>query len=166
MNPPGHLVSHGAAELEEAFAAHFDEVERITREGDWAAYADEFTEDAVYVEHAFGEMHGRDEIRAWAVKTMSAFPGRVMTGFPIAWKVLDPPNSRIVCEVRNLMADPGDGSALEEPNITILTYAGRGLWSRQEDVYNPLRFHALAQRWARIAAAHDNLPDDAAAYLS
>jgi hypothetical protein len=97
---------------------------------------------------------------------MSAFPGRVMTGFPIAWKVLDPPTSRIVCEVRNLMPDPGDGSALEEPNITILTYAGDGLWSRQEDVYNPLRFSALAKRWATIAAAHGNLPDDAASYLS
>jgi hypothetical protein len=162
MSPTGH----SAAELEAAFATHFEEVDRITREGDWAAYAEEFTEDAVYLEHAFGELHGREEIRAWAVRTMTAFPGRLMTGFPIAWKVLDPPTSRIICEVRNLMADPGDGSALEEPNITILTYAGDGLWSRQEDVYNPLRFSALAKRWARVAAAHDNLPDDASAYLT
>jgi hypothetical protein len=161
MDPTGH----SAAELEEAFTAHFAEVERITREADWAAYAEEFTADAVYVEHAFGEMRGRDEIRAWAVKTMSTFPGNVMTGFPIAWKVLDPPTSRIVCEVRNLMPDPGDGSTLEEPNITILTYAGDGLWSRQEDVYNPLRFAALAKRWAAVAAAHGNLPEDAAPYL-
>jgi hypothetical protein len=161
MNPTGH----SAAELEDAFGAHFDEVERITREGDWAAYAEEFTEDAVYVEHAFGEMRGREEIRAWALRTMTAFPGRVMTSFPVAWKLLDPPTSRVVCEVRNLMPDPGDGSVLEEPNITILTYAGNGLWSRQEDVYNPLRFHALARRWARVAAEHGNLPDDAATYV-
>jgi hypothetical protein len=162
MNPTGPFT---AAELEAAVAVHFAEVDRITREGDWAAYAEEFTVDAVYLEHAFGELRGRDEIRAWAVRTMSAFPGRVMTGFPVAWQVVDPPTARIICEIRNLMPDPGDGSTPEEPNITILTYAGDGLWSRQEDVYNPLRFHALAQRWARIAADHGTLPDDAASYL-
>jgi hypothetical protein len=165
MNPTGRSTGHSAAELEAAFSAHWEVVERVRATGDWTAYAEEFTEDVVYLEHAFGELNGREEVRAWAVNTMGAFPGRVMTGFPVAWKVLDPPTSRVICEVRNLMPDPGDGSVLEEPNLTILTYAGDGLWSRQEDVYNPLRFHALAKRWARIAVRHGNLPDDARAYV-
>ena len=63
-----------------------------------------------------------------------------MTSFPIAWHVVDAPTSRVICDVRNLMPDPGDGSAHEASNLTILTYAGDGLWSREEDVYNPMRF--------------------------
>ena len=30
--------------------------------GEWGDWADLFTEDAHYVEHMFGEMHGREEI--------------------------------------------------------------------------------------------------------
>ena len=82
----------------------------------------------VYVEHAFGTFRGRDEIRAWSVPTMTTFPGGVMTGFPLAWQVVDAPTSRLICEVRNLMPDPGDGSQLEESNLTIMTYAGDGLF--------------------------------------
>ena len=96
---------------------------------------------------------------------MTSFPGGVMTGFPLAWQVVDPATSRLICEVRNLMPDPGDGSALEESNLTIMTYAGDGLFSREEDVYNPLRFARMSVRWARIAEAHGNLDDEGRAYL-
>lgn len=134
--------------------------------GEWDAYAEHFTPDAEYVEHAFGTFRGRDEIRAWSVRTMTSYPGSVMTGFPLAWQVVDAPTSRLICEVRNVMPDPGDGSALEESNLTIMTYAGDGLFSREEDVYNPMRFASLAVRWARIAEEHDRLPEEGRAYLS
>jgi hypothetical protein len=155
----------GYAELDEAIRMRWEKVEAMRVSGDWAAYVDDFTDDVEYVEHAFGTMHGKDEVRAWVVKTMSTFPGRVMTGFPIAWKVIDSGTGRIVCEIRNPMPDPGDGTVFDEPNITILDYAGDGKWSRQEDVYNPLRFHAMTKQWAAIAAAHDRLPEDAARYV-
>jgi len=155
----------GYAELDEAIRIRWQNVEAMRLSGDWAAYVDDFTEDVEYVEHAFGTMHGKDAVRAWVVKTMSAFPGRIMTGFPIAWTVIDPAIGRIVCEIRNPMPDPGDGTVFDEPNITILDYAGDGKWSRQEDVYNPLRFHAMTKQWAAIAAAHDRLPEDATRYV-
>ncbi|HWJ82558.1 MAG TPA: nuclear transport factor 2 family protein [Nocardioides sp.] len=154
-----------AAEIRSAYAAFHQQVEKIVATGDWSGYADLFTEDAVYVEHAMGTFRGREEIREWAVRTMTAYPGRVMTGFPLAWQVVDEETSRLVCEVRNPMPDPGDGTMLEEPNITIMTYAGDGLFSREEDVYNPLRFHAMAMRWARIARDHGRADDDVLAYL-
>ena len=75
---------------------------------------------------------------------MTTFPGGVMTGFPLAWQVVDAPTSRLICEVRNLMPDPGDGTHHEESNMTIMTYAGDGLFSREEDVYNPLRFARMS----------------------
>ncbi len=154
-----------AAEIAEAYAAFHEQVEGFVATGDWSGYADLFTEDATYVEHAMGTFTGREEIRAWAVRTMTSYPGRVMTGFPLSWQVVDVATDRLICEVRNPMPDPGDGTMLEEPNITIMTYAGDGLFSCEEDVYNPLRFHAMAMEWARIAAAHGNADDDVLAYL-
>ena len=158
-------VTYSAQEIEEAYAVFHGHVQGFQESGNWDGFADLFTEDAVYKEHAFGEFHGRDEIRAWSVRTMTSFPGRVMTGFPLAWSVVDVPTSRLICEVRNLMPDPGDGTVLEESNLTIMTYAGDGMFSREEDVYNPMRFLKMSVRWGRIAAAHGNLEPDGQAYL-
>jgi hypothetical protein len=154
------------AEILEAYRVFHGHVERFTRTGDWDGFADLFTEDAVYKEHAFGEFHGRDEIREWSVRTMTSFPGSVMTGFPLAWTVVDAPTSRLICEVRNLMPDPGDGSVHEESNLTIMTYAGDGMFSREEDVYNPMSFAKMTVRWARVADAHGTLDDEGRAYLA
>lgn len=158
-------VPHSAAEITEAYAAFHERVAGFVATGDWQGYAELFTPDAVYVEHAMGTFRGREEIRAWSVRTMTSYPGRVMTGFPVAWQVVDADAGRLVCEVRNPMPDPGDGTLLEEPNITIMTYAGDGLFSREEDVYNPLRFHAMALQWARIAVEHGRAEDDVRAFL-
>src|SRR3954465_2806714 len=155
-----------AEEITEAYAAVHARVEGYVAAGNWDGFADNFTEDAGYVEHAFGTFRGRDAIRAWSVPTMTTFPGGTMTGFPLAWQVVDAPTSRLICEVRNLMPDPGDGTLLEEPNLTIVTYAGDGLFSREEDVYNPLRFARMAARWARIAEAPGNLDAEGRAYLA
>lgn len=154
-----------AEEITEAYAAMHRDVQRYAATGEWDDFAGHFTEDAEYVEHAFGTFHGREEIREWAVRTMTGFPGGVMTGFPLAWSVVDVERSRLICEVRNLMPDPGDGSVHEASNLTIMTYAGDGLFSREEDVYNPLRFLSMAVRWARVAEAHGRLDEAGRAYL-
>jgi hypothetical protein len=153
-------------EIEQAFAHYQQTVVDITDQGDWSGFADLFTEDATYEEHALGTFTGREAIRAWAVETMTSFPGNTMTSFPIAWHVVDAPTSRVICDVRNLMPDPGDGSAHEASNLTILTYAGDGLWSREEDVYNPMRFMRMSVRWARIAREHGRLSDEGEAFLA
>ena len=153
-------------ELEEAWRRYQESVVEVGKTWDWSSYADHFTEDAQYVEHAFGTFRGREEIRAWSVRTMTTFPGGIMTGFPLAWQVVDVPTSRLICEVRNLMPDPGDGTMLEEPNLTIMTYAGDGLFSREEDIYNPLRFLGMTKKWAAIADAHGNLTDEAREYVA
>ena len=119
---------------------------------------------ASYEEHAYGTFSGREEIRSWVLETMTAFPGNTMSSFPIAWHVVDAPTKRVICEVRNLMPDPGDGSVHEASNLTILTYGGEGLWSREEDIYNPMRF-AQMSRWARVAAEHGRLSAEGQAFL-
>ncbi len=160
------MSGFSAAEIEEAYAVFHGHVEGFASSGDWHGFADLFTEDATYVEHAFGTFRGREEIRAWSTRTMTSFPGGVMTGFPLAWSVVDESTSRLICEVRNLMPDPGDGSVHEESNLTIMTYAGDGMFSREEDVYNPLRFMRMSMRWAAVAEAHGNLSDEGRAYVA
>ena len=153
-------------EIERAFAAYQSAVAGIAASGDWAAFADLFAHDATYEEHAFGSFVGREAIRSWVVGTMTAFPGNTMTSFPIAWHVVDEPTARVICEVRNLMPDPGDGSVHEASNLTILTYGGEGLWSREEDVYNPMRFAQMAVRWAKVAREHGRLGVEGQEFLS
>ena len=154
------------AELEDAFANYQATVRRATGERDWTLFAGLFTLNAEYVEHAYGRFSGRAEIEAWAVETMTTFPGNAMVEFPIRWSVVDEDRGWIVCEVGNLMPDPGDGSRHESPNVTILHYAGNGLFSYEEDVYNPMRFMEMVARWARTADAHGRLPEDARPWLA
>lgn len=154
------------AELEAAFLDYQRTVEDIAQSGEWSRFADLFTEDAAYVEHAFGTFEGREQIRAWIIKTMTTFPGNQMTGFPVTWALLDPDQSRVVCEINNPMRDPGDGSRHSATNITILDYAGDGLWSREEDVYNPQRFADMTRDWSRVARDHGTLSEEGARLLA
>lgn len=136
-------------ELEAAFTAYQARAAEAGRTGDWAAWADQFTDDATYVEHHYGRFEGREAIRSWIAETMSAFPGRDMPEFPIGWYVIDEDRGWVVCQVFNRMADPGDGSIHEADNVTILHYAGDGLWSYEEDVYNPAHFATMVAGWVQ-----------------
>jgi SnoaL-like domain len=153
------------AELESAFEHYQKIVRRIAVERDWTLFAAMFTEDAEYNEHAYGRFSGRPAIAEWAVRTMTAFPGNAMVAFPVTWSMLDADRGWIVCEIQNVMPDPGDGSVHQSPNLTILHYAGDNLFSYEEDVYNPTRFLQMVAGWARIAEAHGRLPQDARPWL-
>ena len=110
-------------------------------------------------------MHGRPEVRAWIQRTMTAFPGSHMVAFPSLWSVIDEPTGRIIMELDNPMRDPGDGVIISATNISIVTYAGDGLWCRQEDVYNPLRFVSAAMKWCKKAKELGTLPDEAESWM-
>ncbi|MGH3474427.1 MAG: nuclear transport factor 2 family protein [Aeromicrobium sp.] len=153
------------AELEAAFAHYGAEVRAASETKDWGRFADLFTEDATYDEHLYGEFHGREEIRAWIVKTMTTMPGCWMPDYPPSWYVIDEERGRIVCEILNRMQDPGDGSIHEAANITILTYAGDNLFSKEEDVYNPSKFTDVITDWARVADVHGKLTDEGVAWM-
>lgn len=153
------------AELTAAFATFEETVAHAAQTRDWDPWVDQYTPDVLYIEHAAGTMRGREEVRPWIWKTMTTFPGSYMTAFPALWSVADEATGRIICELDNPMRDPGDGTVISATNISILTYAGDGQWSRQEDVYNPLRFVAAAVKWCRRAAELGTLTDEAAAWM-
>lgn len=158
-------TSFTRTELDDAFE-HFQRVvAEVAVSGDWDRWADQFTVDAEYVEHAYGSFSGREAIRRWVTKTMTSFPGSHMAEYPALWHVSDPATGRVICEIDNPMRDPGDGSVFTATNITILTYAGDGLWSREEDVYNPLEFGLMARRWCDRAGQLGALDDAARQWM-
>ena len=153
------------AELAEAFATFEATVDAAARTRDWDAWVAHYTPDVDYIEHAMGTMKGRDQVRDWIYKTMTTFPGSHMTSFPSLWSVIDEERGRVIIELDNPMRDPGDGVIISATNISIITYAGDGMWSRQEDIYNPLRFLAAGMKWCRKAEALGTLDDDAAQWM-
>jgi hypothetical protein len=125
-------------EILQAFEHYKRARDEASRTGDWNVWADCFAPDAHYVEHAYGELHGRDAIRQWICDVMAPFP--TMT-FPISWLVVDEENDAIVWEVRNAFPEPfqPSGEPYWFPNWSRLVYGGGGLWQSEEDVYNPQR---------------------------
>ncbi|QLL07774.1 nuclear transport factor 2 family protein [Mycobacterium vicinigordonae] len=153
------------SELAAAFEKFEQTVARAAETHDWDAWVQHYTPDVLYIEHAMGTMHGRDEVRTWIERTMSTFPGSYMVEFPSLWSVIDEPTGRVIMELDNPMRDPGDGSVITATNISIITYAGDGLWRRQEDIYNPLRFLQAGLKWCEKAQECGNLDAEAAAWM-
>lgn len=125
-------------EILEAFEKYKVARDEASKSGDWNIWAQVFTEDAHYIEHAYGEMHGREAIRDWITKVMAPFPH--MT-FPQDWWVLDEERDAIVFQCQNRLAHPTDpdGEPFQFPNWSRLVYGGNGLWKSEEDIYNPAK---------------------------
>ncbi len=126
------------AELEEALRIFNEAHQKASETGDWNIWADLFTEDAVYLEHAYGEFHGREEIRKWIADVMAPYPNM---RFPQDWVAFDEENGAIIMCVQNVWVDPNnpDNNEFGFPNWTRLVYAGNGKFSSEEDIYNPFR---------------------------
>jgi hypothetical protein len=45
------------------------------------------------------------------------------------------------------MPDPGDGREYSTTNWSMIDYAGEGLFSTEEDIYNPAHFGTLLTDW-------------------
>jgi hypothetical protein len=143
------------SEIEDAFR-NFQEVAATAgATGDWNPWAELFTEDAEYIEHLYGSFHGREAIRKWITETMATPPNDEMTSFPVEWYVIDEERGWVLCAVWNRMQDIGDGEVHQAINWTRLIYAGDGLWSSEEDIYNPAEFGTMMKRYlaARDARA-------------
>lgn len=142
-------------EIEEAFDVFQSAALKGGQTGDWTDWADCFTEDATYFEHHYGRFWGRERILSWITETMSAFPAKHMTAFPISWYSIDVEKGWIFCEVMNRMEDLGDGRIYQEPNISILHYAGNGRFKYEEDAYNPHNMGVMIGEWLKARDAAD-----------
>jgi ketosteroid isomerase-like protein len=127
-------------EIEQAYAHYRATAAEAGASGDWDAWSNLFTEDAVYIEHLYGRFEGREAIRTWISTTMAEPLNREMTDFPADWWVIDEDRGWVVCAVWNRMQDIGDGQLHQAINWSLLKYAGDNQWSYEEDIYNVSEF--------------------------
>jgi ketosteroid isomerase-like protein len=133
------MSEHTRAEVEAAWQ-HFVAAGDA---GDWSAWADLHSEDGVWVEHHLGTFVGREAIRKAILEVMAPVP---MMTFPVEWHVIQ--GGRVVYYPWQVLPDPTGGDEVYRFGcVTILEYAGDGLWSRQEDLYNPREGQQVVERW-------------------
>jgi len=123
------MATPSRAEVEAAFQTY---LKLGAETHDWNAWADLFTEDALYIEVQYGTFHGREAIRKWIVETMKHVPDMY---FPAPeWHVID--GDRVVFYLQNVLPNPDPkGHPLAFPSVSILRYRD-GLWCYEEDVYD------------------------------
>ena len=136
-------------EIEKAFSKFQAAALKGAQTQDWTDWANCFTEDATYFEHHYGRFWGRENILNWITATMGEWPASNMTAFPVSWHCIDRDKGWVICEIMNRMTGLGDGKIYEEPNITILHYAGKGLFKYEEDAYNPHNMGVMIGDWIK-----------------
>ncbi len=98
----------------------------------WSALADYFTDDAVYIDSAWGRYEGRAAITAFMVDSMV---GLEDWRFPEEWTMAD--GDRVVSMWWNeLPGARADGSPYRVAGLSILRYAGQGKFDYEYDVFN------------------------------
>lgn len=141
-------MSHPIGEVEAAFRTYW---QTGAVGEDWNAWADLFTEDAEYVEHVLGNMHGREEIKRWIVKIMNDFP-ELYTFYE--WHMIE--GDRVVVYMQNRRDHPDPSQPpIDFPGITILNYAGDGKWSLEEDYWAFSLATRASKEYAEACAQHD-----------
>ena len=101
--------------------------------GTWADLAEFFTDDAVFVDPAWGRVEGIEEMKATVFG--DAMVGLESWTFPTDFFVID--GDTVVVKWRQVM--PGkraDGSAYEQSGYSTLLYAGGGKFRYEEDLLN------------------------------
>ncbi len=127
------MASHSVEEVEGAYARYLEERRRVEAgEVGWDALAAFFTDDATFIDPAWGRVEGIAAIREFLVESMLGLDG---WSFPHEWTAVD--GDRLVARWWNRL--PGqrpDGSYYQAPGISIMVYAGDGKFSYEEDLLN------------------------------
>lgn len=115
-------------EVEEAFRLHWTVG---SLDENWSAWPDRLTADVRYVEHVLGEMSGREQVRSWITGLMAQ---RADVHAVLDWYVIS--GRRVVLNMQNRYYNPDPaGAPFDFPGVTILEYAGDGLFGYQEDYW-------------------------------
>ncbi len=105
----------------------------------WDALAEFFTEDATYIDPAWGRIEGIENIKKFLVESMT---GLEDWRFPREFTAVD--GDRIISGWQNRL--PGsrpDGSHYQALGVSVLIYAGNGKFSYDEDILNMAHVYEL-----------------------
>jgi ketosteroid isomerase-like protein len=121
----------------------------------WEALADLFTEDATYIDPAWGRFKGRSSIRQFLRDSMQ---GLEDWKFPTDWCVIE--GNRVVSKFRNQL--PGqrpDGTYYEVTGVSVLEYAGDGKFSFEEDIINMIHLYEVLKESGWVPGPNMKVPE-------
>jgi ketosteroid isomerase-like protein len=98
----------------------------------FGALADFYTDDAVYIDGAWGRLEGKETIAKWLVDSML---GLEDWKFPVEFVAIEG-NDVVVKWTQILPRTRPDGTPYRQSAYSRLIYAGDGKFSYEEDMYN------------------------------
>jgi ketosteroid isomerase-like protein len=133
-------VPHPREEVEAAVAKYVEVRERMDRgEGGWEDMCALFTDDATYIDPAWGRVDGIEAIRDFMRESMAGLDDWL---FPIEWIAIDGDHV-VVKWIQRLPGQRADGSTYDSSGVSLLTYAGDGRFSKSEDHLNLLHVNEV-----------------------
>jgi ketosteroid isomerase-like protein len=122
-------------------------------EQSWSQLADFFTEDAAYIDPAWGRVEGRASIRRFFEESMTGLTGHGWST-PQNWAIAE--GARLVSQWDQVLGHRADGSPWLVPGLSILYYAGDGLFCYSHDMLNMTHIGETmkAMQWRPPAGFH------------
>ncbi len=148
-------IEKEAHETYRRFVATRGEIEAGER--NWGDLADFFTEDAVYIDPAWGRQEGREEIRKFFVASMA---GLTSSGWstPERWTMVA--GHRLISQWDQVLGTKEDGSEWLVSGLSILYYAGSGLFCYSHDYLNMAHVGATLAAMGWQPTPEVNFPPD------
>ena len=136
-------MSHDRAEIETAIERYLSlRVAAIKGDVPWRDLADMFTDEVVFVDSMWGRHAGREAVVKFLDDSAKGLDG---WDFPHFWQAID--GDRVFLRWSNRL--PGtteDGQPLDNMGLSILQYAGNGLFSSEEDHYSETHLMQLMKQ--------------------
>ena len=124
-------IAQEARQTYHRFVAMRDEIDIGKRS--WSDLADFFTEDAVYIDPAWGRQESREGIREFFTKSMAGLTGYGWST-PERWIMVD--GHRVVSKWDQIMGKNENNEEYIVPGLSILYYASDGLFCYSHDYLN------------------------------
>ncbi len=121
----------------------------------WASLADFFTEDAAYIDPAWGRIEGRDAIADFFERSMAGLTGYGWST-PEHWTMVEGP--RLVSQWDQILGEREDGSPYFVAGLSILDYAGNGLFCYSHDMLNMTHIGQTMREMEWRPPAEFNMP--------
>ena len=149
------MPAHPPEEILSTYQRYVETRNRVEAgEVPWDALAAFFTDDATFIDPAWGRVEGIAAIREFLVESMV---GLEDWEFPHEWAMVD--GDRLIARWQNRL--PGrrpDGTPYEAPGYSYLVYAGDGRFSYEEDLLNMVHVGELIRESGWKPSSEFNAP--------